>query len=256
MGTCVSISGGGDAKIHIYGNGTVIAGGGNDSVRIDGNGKITVGAGNDHITLHGSGSILQKGAGGHDTINIGHGHDTVTEAGTATIYGGFGSATVQGGTISFKYHEGKDEAHERGHKWQGDVHSFHQAAALSGNATLLGGTHCTEFVGGTGKVIMQGGTGNDTFIGGSGHTTMTGGSAHNLFEFTKGGKGGADLVNNFVHGHDKLYLEGKSFCWLQSHHDITVSGGNTYISLDGGKTTVELKGFTDLKSSDITSHKG
>jgi Ca2+-binding RTX toxin-like protein len=128
--------------------------------------------------------------------------------------------------------------------------------ALTGNATLVGGKHCTEFVGGSGHVVMQGGTANDTFIGGSGHATMTGGSSHNLFQFTTQGVGGKDVITNFVSGHDKLYLEGQSLSYLQSHGDVTVSHGNTYITLDGGKTTIELKGFTNLTGHDVTTHKG
>ncbi len=286
MATYVSISGGGDANVHIYGNGTVVAGDGNDTINIDGKGAVTVGAGNDHITLQGSGSIFQHGVGGHDTINLGSGQDTITEAGHATVYGSFGSASIQGGTVEFLrqgQHDGSDHSHgahgshqssavdyshrehdsnddnRHGHGSDhggGSGHSYYEAIAVSGNVTLLGGTHCTQFVGGTGSVVMQGGSGNDTFIGGSGHATMTGGSAHNVFEFTSNGLGGTDVITNFVSGQDKLYLEGQSLCYLQSHGDVTVSHGNTYISLDGGKTVVELKGFTNLTSHDITTHKG
>jgi Ca2+-binding RTX toxin-like protein len=254
MGTYVSISGGGDANVRIYGNGTVVAGNGNDSIRIDGNGAITVGAGNDNLTLHGSGSILQHGAGGNDTINVGRGHDTITEAGHATVSGWFGSATIQGGTVDFLHHGhgGKDDG-KHGH----GSHPYYEAMAVSGNVTLIGGEHCTQFVGGTASsVVMQGGTGNATLIGGTGHDTMTGGSAHNVFEFTSHGVGGTDVITNFVSGHDSLYLEGQSLCYLQSHGDITTSHGNTFIALDGGRTTIELKGFTGLGSHDITTHKG
>jgi Ca2+-binding RTX toxin-like protein len=290
MSTYVSISGGDAANVRIYGNGTVIAGNGNDSIRIDGAGAITVGAGNDHITLQGSGSIFQHGAGGHDTINLGHGADTITEAGHATVYGAFGSATITGGTVEFlhqgkdgkvddgsKHHDHhkddhKDNKHDNGVSKRGDnddqddrgqhhahsegSHPFYEAIVSSGNATLVGGSHCTQFVGGSGNVVMQGGTGNDTFVGGSGHTTMAGGTAHNLFEFTSDGKGGTDLVTNFVSGQDKLYLEGQSLQYLTSQGDVTVSHGNTFISLDGGKTIVELKGITNLTSNDVTTHKG
>jgi len=131
-----------------------------------------------------------------------------------------------------------------------------EQAALSGHATLVGGDHCTQFVGGTGSVVMHGGSGNDTFVGGAGHAMMSGGTGHNLFEFVSGEKGGTNLITNFVSGHDKLYLEGQSLSYLQSHGDISVSHGNTFISLDGGATTVELKGFTHLTSHDITTHKG
>ena len=249
MGTCVSIPGGSDQNVHIYGNGTVIAGNGNETICIDGRGAITVGAGNDHITLQGSGTIFQYGAGGHDTINLGHGHDTITEAGHATVYGSFGSASVQSGVFEFVQKPGA-APHGHGH----GSHPFYEAIALSGDATFVGGTYSTKFVGGTGAVVMQGGPGNDTFVGGSGHTTMTGGAGQDLFKFTSGGKGGTDVIKDFVSGNDKLYLEGHSLSYLQSHGDITVSQGNTYISLDGGKTTVELQGFTNLTSNDITTH--
>jgi Ca2+-binding RTX toxin-like protein len=252
MGTFVSIPGGVNQNVHIYGNGTVVAGDGNDTISIDGRGAITVGAGNDQITLQGSGSIFQHGAGGHDTINLGQGRDTITEAGQATVYGSFGSASIQGGTFEFLHQPGSRDHGSHGH----GSHDFvNEIIAGSGSATLLGGSYSAEFVGGTGSVVMQGGTANDTFVGGSGYATMTGGSEHNLFAFTSDGKGGTDVITNFVSGQDKLYLEGQSLSYLQSHGDVTVSHGNTYISLDGGKTMVELKGFTSLTSNDITTHK-
>lgn len=282
--TYVSISGGGNANVHIYGNGSVVAGNGNDTITIDGRGGITVGAGNDSITLNGSGTITQNNSGtkiGNDTINLGRGNDTISEAGHASVYGAFGSATLVGGKFEFlKVHVGSGNGgHVNTYGDDGGQHDggfVYQDIALSGNATLVGGDHCTQFIGGAGSVVMQGGTGgNDTFVGGSGQATMTGGTGHNLFiagsgqatmtggtggqnlfEFGCGGKGGTDVITNFVSGHDQLYLEGQSLSYLQSNGDVSVSHGNTYISLDGGQTTVELKGFTSLTSTDVTTHKG
>jgi Ca2+-binding RTX toxin-like protein len=251
MGTFVSISGGGNANVHIYGNGSVVAGGGNDTISITGNGAITVGAGSDHLNLRGSGSIVQNNTltkQGHDTINLGRGNDTISEAGRATVHGSFGSATIAGG--KFEFLRVPDTSHNGNH------HLIYEEMASSGSATLVGGEHCTQFVGGAGAVVMHGGRGDDTFVGGSGHATMTGGSGHNLFQFVGHENGGMDVITNFVCGHDKLYLEGKTLCYLQSHGDVTVSHGNTFISLDGGQTTVELKGFTNLTSHDVTTHKG
>jgi len=233
---------------------------------------MTVGAGNDQLKLAGSGTIDQHNSGslvGHDTINLGHGSDTISEAGQATVHGQFGSATIVGGT--FEFLRGPEGAHAGS---AGDPnHILYQEVALTGSATLVGGDHSVQFVGGTGSVVMQGGTGNDTFVGGSGHTTMTGGSTnnlfvagsglatmtggsgHNQFDFSGFTKSATDIITNFVSGHDKLYLEGQTLSYLQSHGDISVSNGNTYISLDSGLVTVELKGFTHLTSSDITTHK-
>ena len=208
MGTFVSISGGGNANVHIYGNGSVAAGSGNDTIQIDGNGNITVGAGQDVLTLNGSGYILQNGHNGNDTINLGSGRDSITEAGTATVHGSFGSATIEGGKFQFL--------------GSGTNSNPYTELAVNGKATLVGGSQSTQFIGGSGSVVMQGGTGNDTFMGGSG----------------------------------QIYLESHSYDWLTSHGDITVSHGNAYIALDGGQTTVELKGFTGLTSSDVTTtHK-
>jgi len=255
MGTFVSISGGGKADVHIYGNGSVAAGNGNDTISIDGNGRITVGAGNDQLALQGSGVILQHNSGteiGHDTINLGQGNDTISEAGRATVHGAFGSATIEGGT--FQFLRGPEGPH--GGSAGDPQHFLYQEVASSGSATLVGGDHSVQFVGGTGSVVMQGGSGNDTFVGGSGHTTMTGGTGHNLFDFDARANGGTDVITNFVSGHDMLYLEGQTLSYLQSHGDITVNNGNTYISLDSGNVTVELKGFTNLTSQNITTHKG
>jgi Ca2+-binding RTX toxin-like protein len=252
MGTFVSISGGGNASVQIYGNGSVAAGNGNDTIRIDGHGSITVGAGNDHLTINGPGYIDQHSSGsmlGNDTINFGSGNDTLTEAGHATVYGAFGSATVEGGKFQFLKIQAPDGP-------GGSMQTVYQELAISGKATLVGGDHSTQFIAGAGSVVMQGGAGNDTFIGGSGHATMTGGTGHNLFDFAFQAKGGTDVITNFVSGVDTLYLEGQTLSYLQSHGDISVSNGNTFISLDNGQTTVELKGFTSLTSSDITTHKG
>jgi hypothetical protein len=251
MGHYVSIPGGSDQNVHIYGSGTVIAGDGNDSIYIGGKGAITVGAGNDHITLHGSGTIVQYGAGGHDTINLGHGHDTITEAGTATVYGAFGSVTIQGGTYVFTNKglvssDSDAKHHDKHPDNQGPSDHYHQH-----QDTFVGGSHSTHFVGGSSNLAMHGGSHNDTSMGGSGHA-MTGGSGHNLSDFASHGVGGTNVIMNFVSGHDKLHLEGQSLSYLQSHGDVTMSHGNTHISLDGGKTTVELKGFS---AHDVTTHK-
>lgn len=242
MGTFVSISGGGNASVHIYGNGSVAAGNGNDTIQIDGSGNITVGAGHDALSLNGSGYILQNNSGhmiGNDTINLGTGNDSITEAGNATVYGAFGSASVEGGKFQFLSNQ-----------------ATYQELAINGKATLVGGSHATQFIGGSGSVVMQGGSGNDTFMGGSGQATMTGGTGQNLFEVGFSGKGGTDVITNFVSGHGQLYLEGQTLAYLQTHGDISVSNGNTFIHLDGGQTTVELKGFTGLTSGDITTIKG
>lgn len=243
-GTYISVPGSSQFDLKVYGNATVVAGSGNDNIEVTGPGKIVVGAGHDTLTLPQSGVISQLGATGRDTISIGIGTTTISEQGNATISGAdytagaFGSATLFGGVLKVTASEG-----------------IATDVAVSGKATLIGTSAPTEFIGGTGSASLVGGSGNDTFIGGSGHDTMVGGSSADLFEFTKDNAGGTHLIKDFVVGQDQLYLEGQTLSYLQSHHDITTHGGNTYISLDGGKTTIELQGVTGLSASDITTQK-
>jgi Ca2+-binding RTX toxin-like protein len=247
-GTYVSIPGSHKFDITVYGKGTVIAGGGNDNIAITGKGKIVVGAGHDTLSLYKGGLISQVGGSGRDTIHIGSGTTTIYEQGHATVSGpyssgDFGSATIFGGVLKVTELHGATESLE-----------VTKDIAVSGKMTLLGSAAPTEFVGGTGSTSMVGGKGNDTFIGGSGHDTMVGGKGHDLFEFLSAEKseGGHHLIKDFVSGQDHLYLEGHTLSYLEKHGEISTHGGNTYISLDGGKTTIELQGVTHLKSSDIT----
>lgn len=236
-----SISGGGDQLITVFGKGSLIVGGGNDTIDITGRGHMTVGGGNDLLTLGGGGTINEFGYSGNDTITLGAANDTINVQGMATVagaWGGYGSATVSGGELDVSYKNSTLISH-----------------AVSGSQTLLGGSVPTEFVAGSGFTSMMGGSAADTFIGGTGIDTMTGGSGTNLFEFDNASKGGMTLITNFVSGQDTLYLDGHSLSYLQSKGDITSSGGNTFISLNHGNTTIELQGVTSLNSTDVTTHK-
>ena len=214
------VIGDGNNFLTIGKNGTVKAGSGNDSIDIGKSGRVTIGGGNDTINFGGSGVVKEYGAGGNDTISFGSGNDTVIVEGKASVHGAFGDATITGGKLTI-----------------GNLHGGQDVKAVSGDATLVGGK------------------GADTLVGGTGFDTMMGGAGHDLFQFNWIGQGGQHLITDFVHGQDKLYLEGYSLSWLESHNKISTHDGNTYISLDGGKTTVELQGVTQLHASDITTHK-
>ena len=248
-GTYISVPGSHKFDVTVYGKGTVISGSGNDNITITEKGKIVIGAGHDTLALYQGGTISQVGASGRDTIHIGTGHTTIYEQGHATVtgpysHGEFGSATIFGGEL--KVSEKFDSAHK---------FTFTKEVAVNGQMTLLGSSAPTEFVGGSGHASMTGGKGNDTFIGGTGHDTVTGGKGADLFEFLKQDAGGKHLVTDFVSGQDQLYLEGHTLSYLENHGEVSSHGGNTYISLDGGKTTIELQGVNHLKDSDITTNK-
>jgi len=242
--------GDGQDTVSIGTNGTVSAGSGNDSIRVNGAGSISVGAGNDTLTLTQSGQIAETGLLGHDTINLGLGNDTVYVQGAATVQSANLFQRVRTGRAGFertpaKFGSGVNATVVGGELQVLHAHGVTQEIAVSGSMTLLGGASPTEFVGGSGSTVMKGGSGSDTFIGGSGGDTMTGGTGSNLFEFLSSEQGGQHVITNFVAG-DQLNVEGHTLSYLMANGEVTTRDGNTYISIDGGKTTIELKGFTDV----------
>ena len=251
MATTISIPGGAKVALTVYGDGTVIAGNGNDTIDVTGRGKVIVAGGNDSVTLGHGGLFQEHGASGHDTITLGLGNDTIIEQGHATVLGAkgsyFGSATIQGGELTIKTTRSLVNK---------QVHFTVTEHAQGGHTTLIGSSAATEFIAGKGMTSMVGGSGADTFVGGSGSDTMVGGKGSGLFEFLAKDAGGQHLIKDFVSGKDHLYIEGHSLSYLQKHGDISTHGGNTYIHIDGGKTTIELQGVTKLTDSDITTHKG
>jgi hypothetical protein len=182
---------------------------------------------------HGTNSLAPQAFSGHDTISLGVGSDTIFEAGNATVHGLFGSSSIAGGAVAFV-----------------NASSLHEELALSGKETLVGGAISQEFVGQSAN-LLQGVLGKDV-LAGLAAETLAGGAGKNFIEIIGGG---AHVISNFVAGKDQLYVEGHSLSYLQQHHDVIVKGGSTYISLDGGKTTIELHGVTGLKASDISTHK-
>ncbi len=65
---------------------------------------------------------------------------------------------------------------------------------------------------------------------------------------------GDNAITNFVSA-NPMSVDGYSLSYLQAHHDISSQGGNTYISIDGGKSSIELKGISSLTNSESVIHK-
>jgi Ca2+-binding RTX toxin-like protein len=265
VGGVTSITGGSSTHVTVYGNGSVIVGSGNDTVNISGHGNMTVGGGSNQLSLGDGGVITELGTSGHDSISLGSGNDTLYIQGTAKVsgplapFGVFGAATVSGGELVVT-NSGLEV----------DI------TAVSGKSTITGGLLPEKMTGGSGATTMTGGLGpdtfvgggpgsttymkgggffGDTFVGGAGSDTMVGAGGRNLFEFLNSAAGGTHVITNFAHGQDQLYLEGDSLSFLKSAGDIKTVGDNTTITLDGGKTHIELLGVKNLTSSDITTHK-
>jgi hypothetical protein len=108
------------------------------------------------------------------------------------------------------------------------------AAHMHGHSTLLGGTHTSEFANGhAGAAVMKPGAGVDS-MGGNIFT-------QNLFAVH--GNASPALLQNFVAGHDHLYLPGHSLAFTAQPHAITTLADKTMISMDGGKTMIALHGI-------------
>jgi hypothetical protein len=95
---------------------------------------------------------------------------------------------------------------------------------------------------------------SDTLGGGAVHDTLASGlHSHNVFQFLSTQEQ-QHVITNFVSGHSQTFVEGNSFAQLQQH-EVSTLGGSTFIKLDGGVTTIELKGLTDSTKFNITPHK-
>jgi len=193
------------------------------------------------LTVHGHHKVMP--ALGNDTVAsgsrsmkvvLGVGHDTVAPLGPPTS--ALGRAALPASPV---------------------VHSTAMAqgpAAVSntalGQMTLLGGAG-REFSSGATVVGLNGeAKAVERVSRMTGHDTMLGGKNTDTLGFLKGQHGSAHLIQDFVTGQSKLHLTGASLDSLKSAHDAAVSshGGNTYISLDGGKTTIALHGIAHLKA--------
>jgi len=212
------------------------AGDGDNELTLLRGGKVTLGDGDNAVTMMGGGR-LHLGSG-NDTVTLGQGRYTITERGTATISTPQGEATISGGKATFSTTRFGTTEH-----------------SISGDAVLqANGPGQTTLIGGTGNVTMLGGSGTTTMIGGTGQDTMVGGSGQDLFRFDIRSIGGDHVVQDFFSGQDKLFVGRLSFDDLHNAGAITESGGNTYITLDGGATTIEIQGVTGLSATDILRH--
>lgn len=122
-----------------------------------------------------------------------------------------------------------------------------QDTAVSGNAAKMGSS---SFGGGNSTMLSA----SAVKVGGSaasfGADSVAGGSSSGLLSGS-----GSSVITNFLSGAEKLVLEGNALSYLTKPDFVSSHGGSTIISLDGGKTTIEMVGMSsDLKSTDLT-HK-
>jgi len=167
--------------------------------------------------------------------NVGESHRFGTHGGQTherfgAHSGGFGHDTINSGS-------GHDSMVAAGRA--AGVHVGYHVAGHS--STMAGGAHHTSFI--------AHGVASDSHAGGA---SMVHGTTHHLTAVFANHKVGTDVIKNFVTGHDKLYLESHALSYLHSHTNVTMSHGSTHIQLDGGHTTITMKGFSHI---DTGGHK-
>jgi hypothetical protein len=203
------------------------------------------------LTVHGHHKVMP--ALGNDTVAsgsrsmkvvLGVGHDTVAPLGPPAS--ALGRAALPASPVAHS------TAIANGNTAQGHAAVGHAVMdhAAPGKMTLLGGAG-REFSGGaTIAGLNKEAKALERVSTLTGHDTMLGGKNTDTLGFLKGQHGSAHLIQDFVTGQSKLHLTGASLESLKSAHDSAVSshGGNTYISLDGGKTTIALHGIAHLKA--------
>jgi uncharacterized protein YjbI with pentapeptide repeats len=126
------------------------------------------------------------------------------------------------------------------------------------NDNLFGNEGADTLIGEAGNDYLDGGAGNDSLLGGEGEDRLVGQAGNDILD---GGAGddslifssgfGADIVNNFRDGADKIDLTsfGITFSNL---NPITVSGGNSTITATAfGSASITVVGVTDLTANDF-----
>jgi Ca2+-binding RTX toxin-like protein len=269
-----------------------------ENLTLTGTGNIK-GTGNsaDNIIIGNSGNnSLDGGSGGHDTLIGGLGDDTyIVNSGGVTIieHAGEGMDTVKssitytlGDNLENLTLTGGAGINGTGNELDNVITgngAVNTLSGLGGNDTLNGGAANDQLLGGDGNDTLygsggadslDGGTGDDVLSGQAGADTLTGGLGADTFVFQAASAFGAvDKVTDFSTAQgDKLdisdILTGFGFDGSTMHLSdwvhLTVSGGNTTVSLDrdglgagfGFTNIATLTGVTNLPDVDTMVANG
>jgi Ca2+-binding RTX toxin-like protein len=122
---------------------------------------------------------------------------------------------------------------------------------LKGNAT--GNILDNKLTGNLAVNILSGLAGDDTLDGGSGNDTLTGGDGNDTFIFSQGIKGNKniDIVKDFVHEQDKIYLSADIFSKLADA--VGFKSGTEPLSLSKADTHY-LVSTAKVKAVDVNSY--
>lgn len=262
------------------------AGGGNYSATAPT--LIDVGSGDATISAAGAG-VSDTVFGGGNSLYFLNSSKSVyvnqSTAGTPTVVGGEGAATVYGGSSDGLYFI-DDQSIFIGGSGDSTVRGSGELFGGSGNNEIVASTSNTTLVGGTNNSVMYGQAG-DVMVGGSGADTMVAGGGSEQF-FTGSGAvdawlgngittvdlqsgygslncqggntnfiavngqgGGHYTINNFVEGSDQVVASGFSAGQVSAAISSQMSGGgNSNLTLGDG-TRITFAGLSNVTSSDI-----
>ena len=212
------------------GNDVLQGGSGADAYSsLDGNDTIYGNDGND--TLQGNqGADWISGGTGNDSLLGGKDNDYLHgNQGADIIAGNMGNDILVGGKDNDSIYGGKDEDN-----LQGELGSDALYGEL-GNDTIAGGKEAD---------YLNGGEGNDRLSGDLGNDTLEGGAGNDVFVFNL--SNGIDVLNDFHHGEDKLFIAPEIMSTQQAI--ASFSAGVLYL---GGDNSVVLVGVHALTTSDF-----
>jgi VCBS repeat-containing protein len=229
---------GGDGNDHVfggYGIDTLYGDAGDDYIDVGtGKSKLAYGGDGNDTILGNTGADKLYGDAGDDYIDVGGGKSNLAygDDGNDTILGGSGADTLFGGAGNDHLEAGGGKSNKL---YGGDGHDTLIGGA--GSDTLYGDAGNDVLYAGGGKSdALYGGDGRDILYGGTGSDKFYGGADADLFVFT--GKGGKDVVYDYVDGVDKLSLEdtGLTFDDLV----ISASKGSAIIKAIDGSMSVTI----------------
>jgi len=195
----------------------------------DGNDKLYGGAGSDRL-IYTAGFDLLDGGSGTDTIDFGYFNKAVYVSlglsGTDAFTSGTNRATAATATTAL-----------------GDLVSVE---------AVVGTVYDDLIIGSSGANTLSGSGGADTINGGGGNDVLNGGRGNDIFIFNAGW--GADTIEDFQRGKDKIDFVGVSGLVSFSSLAITSSAAGAVVAFDGQSITLKGIAATSLAASDFLFH--
>jgi Ca2+-binding RTX toxin-like protein len=219
------LSGGaGNDGLHGEAGGDVLAGGTGDDFVSGGAeaDQLDGGAGNDTVD-GGTGNDTMSGGGGNDAFVVESAGDVVSEVGgsgvdtvSSRIAFSLSDAVHAKGALEHLTLTGSAAVNGTGNAlaniMSGNV-AGNVLSGLAGNDALAGGGGNDRMLGGLGDDALSGQDGSDRLYGGLGKDKLTGGALADTFVFDSKPNTAAnrDVLTDFVHGQDKIWLENAVF---------------------------------------------